>query len=111
MRLIGRLIGAAIFLAGFIVLARDVLRWSGSGKWSPKVVGELWFELDRGSLNLAQAVIQRYLHPSLWDPVVTGLLLCWAFGVLMALGLVLMLLCRARAPSAATTAGARAGRR
>ena len=30
--------------------------------------GELWYALDRGSLNFAQAITQRYLHPALWDP-------------------------------------------
>ena len=38
------------------------------------VLGELWFRLDSSSLNLTQAVVQRYLHPALWDDVLLPLL-------------------------------------
>jgi len=37
--------------------------------------GQLWFALDTPSLNLFQAVVQRYLHPALWDNVIVPLLL------------------------------------
>ncbi|MEQ9642017.1 MAG: hypothetical protein RIM84_18485 [Alphaproteobacteria bacterium] len=36
--------------------------------------GELWFRLDVESLNLVQAVTQRYLAPWLWDPAIVTLL-------------------------------------
>ena len=37
-------------------------------------LGELWFKLHTGSLNLLQAVIERYLWPPLWDSGVAPLL-------------------------------------
>lgn len=46
-----------------------------SGRWSILSVGELWFRIDAASLNLAQAVIQRYLLPVLWDPVIQTVLM------------------------------------
>ncbi len=36
--------------------------------------GELWFRLDAASLNLVQALVQRYLTPALWDPAIVTLL-------------------------------------
>jgi hypothetical protein len=44
-------------------------------------LGEVWFALDPFSLNLVQAVIQRYLHPALWDQVAVPVLLSSAVTV------------------------------
>jgi hypothetical protein len=90
--MIGRLIGWTFFLAGLAVLVRDVLVWSDTKHWAPIALGQLWFDLNRSSLNLAQAVVQRYIHPFLWDPIIVTILLCWAFAVLMVLGLLILAL-------------------
>jgi hypothetical protein len=97
-----RLIGWIIFLAGLAVLARDVFVSIDTGHWAPIALGQLWFDIDRSSLNLVQAVVQRYIHPFLWDPIIVTVLLCWAFAVLMVLGLLILALSgtrtRSRAP-------------
>jgi len=36
--------------------------------------GEVWFALSPNSLNLMQAVTQRYVSPELWDPTIISLL-------------------------------------
>ncbi|MDA0655911.1 MAG: hypothetical protein O2912_05835 [Proteobacteria bacterium] len=36
--------------------------------------GKLWYDLDSASLNTVQALIQRYIHPGLWDSVVVPLI-------------------------------------
>jgi hypothetical protein len=94
--MIGRLIGWIIFLAGAAVLVRDVSVWIDTGHWAPLVLGQLWYSLNRSSLNLVQAVTQRYIHPFLWDPIIVSVLLSWAFAVLMFLGLLLLVLFRKR---------------
>ncbi len=33
------------------------------------ITGQVWFQLDNGSLNLVQAITQRYVAPFLWDPI------------------------------------------
>jgi hypothetical protein len=91
---IGRLIGWAFFLAGLAVLVRDVLVWIDTKHWAPIALGQLWFDLHRSSLNLVQAVVQRYIHPFLWDPIIVTILLCWAFAVLMVLGVAILALAR-----------------
>ena len=88
--MIGRLIGWIIFLAGLAVLVWDTLVWIETKRWAPMALGQLWFDLNRSSLNLTQAVVQRYIHPFLWDPIIVSILLCWAFAVLMVLGVLIL---------------------
>ena len=95
--MIGRLIGWIIFLTGLSVLVRDVLVWIDKKHWAPITLGQLWFDFSRSSLNLVQAVVQRYIHPFLWDPIIVTILLCWAFAVLMVLGLLILMLSGKRA--------------
>jgi ABC-type Fe3+ transport system permease subunit len=95
--IVGRLIGWVAFLAGAAVLVRDVLVWIDTKQWAPIALGQLWYQLNRSSLNLAQAVIQRYIHPFLWDPIIVTILLSWAFAVLMILGVLLLAVFRKRA--------------
>ena len=90
--ILGRLIGWIVFLAGAAVLVRDFLVWVDTKTWAPIALGQLWYQLNRSSLNLAQAVIQRYIHPFLWDPIIVSILLCWAFAVLMVLGLLILVI-------------------
>jgi hypothetical protein len=56
----------------------------------------LWYDLDRSSLNLVQAVTLRYISAFLWDRVIVNVLLCWAFAALIGLGLVILLGARKR---------------
>ena len=99
--MIGRLIGWIFFLAGLSVLARDVLVWVDTKHWSPIALGQLWYDLNRSSLNLVQAVVQRYIHPFLWDPIIVNVLLCWAFAVLMGLGVLILALSGRRSRASA----------
>jgi hypothetical protein len=96
--IVGRVVGWLVVLAGLAVLARDVMVRIDTGSWAPIALGQLWYELDRSSLNLVQAVIQRYVSPFLWNPVIVDILLCWTFAVLLAVGAVILLLTRRRAP-------------
>ena len=95
--IVGRLIGWIVFFAGAAVLVRDGLVWVDTKHWAPIVLGQLWYEFSRSSLNLVQAVTQRYIHPFLWDPIIVTILLCWAFAVLMVLGLLILALSGRRA--------------
>ena len=95
--MIGRLIGWIIFLAWVSVLVRDVLVWIDTKHWAPLALGQLWYDLSRSSLNLVQAVVQRYISPFLWDPIIVTILLWWAFAVLMVLGLLILTLSAGRA--------------
>ncbi len=84
--IVGRVIGWLVVLAGLAVLARDVTVRIDTGRWAPIALGQLWYELNRSSLNLVQAVIQRYVSPFLWNPIIVSILLCWTFAVLLLAG-------------------------
>ena len=88
--IVGRLIGWIVFLAGAAVLVRDLIVWIDTKTWAPIALGQLWYEINRSSLNLIQAVTQRYIHPVLWDPIIVNILLSWAFAVLMILGVLIL---------------------
>ena len=100
--MIGRLIGWIFFLAGLAVLARDAFAWIETKQWAPIALGQLWYNLNPSSLNLVQAVVQRYIHPFLWDPIIITFLLWWAFAVLMVLGLLILALSGRRARTRTT---------
>jgi hypothetical protein len=94
--IIGRVIGWLLLLAALTVLGRDLIGWADTGEFAPIAAGQLWFSLDPGSLNLAQAAVQRHVAAWLWDPVIESMLLWWAVPVLSVPGLVLLVLCRRR---------------
>lgn len=79
-----------------------------TGTWRVFAAGELWFMLDPQSLNLAQAVTQRYLHPALWDPIAIELLQ-WPAWVLTGIpAILLIVLCRRRRRRAGSGPGGEA---
>jgi hypothetical protein len=94
--IVGRVIGWIALLFGAAVLVRDGLVWIDTKHWAPLALGQLWYDLNRSSLNLIQAVTQRYIHPFLWDPIIVNILLSWAFAVLMVFGVLLIVLFRKR---------------
>ncbi len=94
--IVGRVIGWIFLIAAVAVLVRDISAWLGTGDFVMITAGELWFTLDNGSLNLVQAVTQRYVLPSLWDPVIVTILLWPALLVLGVPGIILTWVFRRR---------------
>ena len=94
--IVGRVIGWVLLIAGLVVLARDLIGWIDTHTFAPIALGQLWFDLSPGSLNLVQAVIQRYIHPFLWDPIILSVLFLWATPFFLVLGTILLLLTRRR---------------
>ncbi len=88
MRLVVRLIGLALLLAGSGVAIVDLT--AGAGPLETDA-GALWYRLHPYSLGLAQVVVQRHLLPDLWDPGVVTILLWPAALVLAVPGLILLL--------------------
>ncbi|MGE0257047.1 MAG: hypothetical protein AB7N54_04840 [Alphaproteobacteria bacterium] len=96
--IVGRTIGYVLLLAAVAAFAYDAAAWYDTGAFAPQAAGELWFRVHHASLNLAQAVIQRYVDARLWDPVIVTVLLWPAFAVLGVPGLLLAWLFRRRRP-------------
>ena len=92
--LIIRLIGWIFVLAALIILLIELRFWLTSGEWHLIPIGQLWYQLHSESLNIAQAVIQRYLHPYIWDPWILAILLTPSWPTFSAIGAVIIVLCR-----------------
>jgi hypothetical protein len=91
-----RFLGVALLVAGLGLLARDLVGVAQGAGFRPEALGQLWYALDPGSLNLLQAVTQRYVAAALWDNGVVWLLLQPAFVVALVLGTLLVLSTRRR---------------
>ena len=55
-------------------------------------LGNLWHSKAPESLNLTQAVTQRYIHPSVWSYVLLPILLTPAFAVFSVIAILALLL-------------------
>jgi hypothetical protein len=93
---IGRFLAWLFIALGLGVFAYDVWVFLNSGAVNLTALGQLWYSLHPGSLNLVQAVIERYVHPFLWDPIIISVLLTPASLVFVVIGIVLALLFRRR---------------
>jgi len=66
---------ALIFLllaAGTGIL--DITRSIADSTVVMTALGQDWFNFSPSSLNLTQALVQRYVHPSVWDPGIQKIL-------------------------------------
>ncbi len=85
-------IGIALLALALTALLFELMTALNQGSYRVIAAGELWFRLHPYSLNLSQAVIQRYVHPGLWDPIIVGLLQWPFWSLLGAPGAVLAIL-------------------
>ena len=91
-----RLLGYVLAIAGFGFLIVDGALSIAAGELVLTSLGEHWYEYDRESLGLAQAAVQRYVDPYLWDPIIQTVLQWPTFAVALVLGLLFVLIGRPR---------------
>lgn len=95
MRRVFRIIGWLFVFAGAVLLVHDGVGWLiDGGTFRFTDTGLLWFRLHPASLQVAEPAVARYIHPVLWHPVITSLLLTPAFVVFGVFGIVLLILTR-----------------
>jgi hypothetical protein len=92
-----RLLGWLLVAAAAVLLGRDAVRWIEGRGFGPAPLGQVWFEIDRFSLNLSQAVVERYVASWLWQDVVAPLLLMPAWAVPAVAGAALLAAARVAA--------------
>jgi|SRR5690606_14625935 hypothetical protein len=92
--IVGRAIGWILCIAALAFLFRDVAVLAVTGSFTPLITGQLWHDFSPYTLNLAQAVVQRYISPWLWDPVIRTWLLWPAWISFGLIGLILVLVFR-----------------
>ena len=97
-RLIFSFIGLWTCALALLALVLDGVRSIAANEIVMKSLGATWFEIDNESLNLAQAMIQRNVHPLLWDPVMQWILTVPAWLIAAIIGLFFIWLGRKRRP-------------
>ncbi len=95
-RTAGRILGWLFLALALLAAGAEAVASLRAGEWQPLVLGQVWYDLHRGSLNLMQAVVQRDLHPAIWDPGVMALLQWPAWLAAAIPSLILLLLTRRR---------------
>ena len=91
-----RFIGWILLLAALGAVAYEVMAALTEGGWRMIALGEMWFKVHASSLNAAQAGIQRYVAPWLWEPVITTILLGPGWLVFGLPGVAAVYFCRRR---------------
>ncbi len=93
MRLVGRVLGYLFILGAIGALALDLVALYETGALRLAPLGEVWYRLDRASLNMLQAGIERNVAPFLWHDVIAPVLQWPAALVLVVPGIVLLIFC------------------
>lgn len=88
---VGRTLGWLLILGALLIVANETYVWLDRGTYHIIAAGELWYRMSPGSLNFTQAIIQRYIHPALWDDILRPVLLAPAWLVLGAPGILLLI--------------------
>ncbi len=73
--IVGRLLGWILIVLALAVLAWDAWLLVGDRMFASETAGAFWFRMSPEGPNTWQAIIQRYVSPSLWDNVVVPVLL------------------------------------
>ena len=102
-----RIIGWVLVVIAIGALGHEAFSWLLSGAYRSFAFGQMWAAIDRGSLNLIQAGIQRHVAPWLWEEVVLRILLAPAWLVLAVPGAALAWLFRGTGYSYRRTRGLR----
>jgi hypothetical protein len=91
-KFIARLFGLLLIAAALVAGIADATRSIASSSLVMTPLGKTWYDIDAGSLNLSQAVIERHVWPPLWDPVMITVLQQPTWLVLLVLGALFLLL-------------------
>ena len=96
MRLMLRFLGLTLCFIGVAQFGYDVidaLEESGLQLWQHHFtdLGSVWFAVHPSSLQTIQPIVQRYIHPIVWDPAIQWILLKPAFIIFSVSGIALMI--------------------
>lgn len=96
-----RALGVLLMAAGFVALIVDAVKSIASAELIITPLSQAWYQFHRASLNGAQALIEQYTLPVLWDPVAVTILYLPGWIVFTALGVAVYYLGRRRRSSRA----------
>ena len=98
-RLFVRLVGLALLALAFASAVVDGAASIAANQLSITPIGRPLYLLFPGKFPLAQAFVERQIHPLLWNPVLVDILMLPTWLALAAAGLGLFYLVRRRPPA------------
>jgi len=82
-----KVFGILLLTTALLLILNEAYGYFRDGYWQSYPLGQLWYSISPGTLNLTQAVTERYLDWRLWDYGI-GQLVIWPLWVtLIPLGL------------------------
>ncbi len=91
MKFIFRLLSMLALIIAVIAAISDMVQSLAASHVAITPLGATWYALDPISLTTAQAAVQRYLFPFIWDPMIQWVLLQPTFAVFLVLSLLFYL--------------------
>ena len=91
-----RMLGSISLVIAIVALAYDGTKSYAEGVLSMTRLGQHWFNFSPNSLGSLQILLERNVHPLLWDPVMVNILLAPAWLVLGTIGILLYMAGRRR---------------
>lgn len=91
-RIVARVTGGAVLALGLLWLIGDLHLAGEPMSYRASALGERWHSWHAPSLNLLQAIVERYVLPQLWTYVLLPLLLAPAWMVAAVFGTVIIAL-------------------
>ena len=73
-RLLLRFLGLCLLATAFVMVLGDVTRSVAGARLHVTPLGEKLMALAPGKLALAQAFVERQVHPFVWDPILVDLM-------------------------------------
>ena len=96
LRFIAKFVGLLFLVFSVITIVLDLSRSIANSTLTITPLGLEWFNFSSGSLNLTEAIISRYLHPFLWNPILQNILLMPSWLVFFVLAIMFFWLGRKR---------------
>ena len=75
-----KVLGLALLAIALVLVIIEAYGYFRDGYWQSYLLGQFWYSWRPGTLNLTQAVTERYLHWWLWDYGI-GQLVIWPLWV------------------------------
>ncbi len=92
MRFLLRVISMLALVVAVISGVVDAIKSVAASQIVITPLGADWYSLSPDTLNLTQAVVQRNVHPFIWDPIIQWILLQPTWAVFLVLSLLFYLI-------------------
>ncbi len=97
-KFIFRMLALLSLLLAAVTAILDITRSIADSTIVMTALGQDWFNFSPSTLNFSQAMVQRYVHPAIWDPGIQTILQAPSWVVFGSLALIFALIGRRKKP-------------